>query len=188
MEKGNNINLINLDNFEWVTINKDNILNNLDEVLFKLFPKDENKKGYEYIYEKKEGYIIYNLIFLKSDSNEIRKNNNIILADKIDDFIKNNIEEFRNTNVNIFLKSPFFEKQIEEERLKELENEMDEYDEYDEYDDILETCNICNTKNGKHLYDKQTRSSDEGMTSFFICINNECPYYIENNIRYQFQK
>lgn len=185
MEKGYNLNQLNFDDFEWDTINKDNILNKIDEVLFKLFPNDENKKEYEYIYEKKEGYIIYNLVFLKSDSNEIRKNNNIILADKIDDFIKNNIDEFRNANINIFLKSPFFENQIEEERLKELENEMDEYN---EYEDSLEICNICDTKNVKHLGDKQIRSADEGMTSFFICINDKCPYYIENNIRYQFKK
>lgn len=176
---------LNFDDFKWDTINKNNILNKIEELLLKLFPEDVNKKEYEYIYEKKEGYIIYNLVFLKSDSNKIRKNNNIILADKIDDFIKNNISEFRNANINIFLKSPFFEKQIEEEKLKELEDEIDEYDDYEDSD---EKCNICDTKNVKHLGDKQIRSADEGMTSFFICINNECPYYIENNIRYQFKK
>jgi DNA-directed RNA polymerase subunit M/transcription elongation factor TFIIS len=179
------VNQINFDNFEWNTINKDNILNKLDEILFKLFPEEKKEEEYSFMYDKDEGYIIYNLVFLKFDSNENRKNNNIILANKIDNFIKNNIDEFKNTNTNIFLRSPFFENQIEEERLRELENEMDLYN---EYEDSLEICNICNTNNVKHLGDKQVRSSDEGMTSFFICINNNCPYYIENNRRYQFKK
>lgn len=185
MKKKDSLIKINFDNFEWITINKDNILNKIDDILFKLFPKEEKDDKNDFIYKTDKGYIIYNLLFLRLDSNNIRKNNNIILADKIDDFIKNNIDEFKNSNINIFLKSPFFEKQIEEEKLKELENEMDEYD---DYEDSLEICNICNTKNVKHLGDKQIRSADEGMTSFFICINNECPYYIENNIRYQFKK
>ena len=73
----------------------------------------------------------------------------------------------------------------QEERLKELEDEIDEYN---EYEDSLEICNICNTKNVKHLGDKQIRSADEGMTSFFICIYNNCPYYIKNERRYQFSK
>lgn len=185
MEKDINHNKINLDNFKWDNINKDNILNKIDDILNKIFPKDKKEEGYEYVYEKNEGYVIYNLIFLKYDSNDFRKNDNIILADKIDNFIKSNIDEFINTNIDIFLKSPFFEKQIEDEKLKELENEIDEYE---EYEDSLEICNICYTENVKHLGDKQIRSSDEGMTSFFICINNECPYYIENQKRYKFKK
>jgi DNA-directed RNA polymerase subunit M/transcription elongation factor TFIIS len=185
MKKENSLNQINFDDFDWIIINKNNILDKLDDILFKLFPKNENDEKYNFIYENKKGYIIYNLVFLRFDSNKNKKNNNIILANKINNFIKNNIDEFKNTNINIFLKSPFFEKQIEEEILKELENEMDEYD---GYEDGLESCNICNTKDVKHLRDKQIRSADEGMTSFYICINNDCPYYIENNIRYQFQK
>jgi DNA-directed RNA polymerase subunit M/transcription elongation factor TFIIS len=150
-------------------INNDNILNILDNKTF-------NK-----IYENDEEYIIYNIISLRDESNEFRKNGNIEYANKIDEFLKTNINEFKNINTNIFLRSPFFETQIE----KEMNNELNEFE---EYEDSVEICKKCNTKNTKYTGDKQTRSSDEGMTSFFVCINDNCPYYIEYNKRWIFWK
>lgn len=185
MKNEDNVKIINFDMFEWSVVNEYNILETLDNILNKLFPKEKNKKSYEYVYEEDKGYIVYNIVFLRYDSNESREKQNINLADKIDDFIKKNINEFKNINTNIFLKSPFFEKQMEKERLDELEDELDEYG---EFENCLEICNICDTNNVKHLGDKQIRSADEGMTSFFVCVNNACPYYIENNKRYQFKK
>lgn len=176
--------IINLDMFDWSIINEYNILETLDNILNKLFPKDKNIKSYQYIFEDDKGYIIYNLVFLRYESNESREKQNINLSDKIDDYIRRNINEFKNVNTNIFLKSPFFEEQIEKEKLDEL----DENDKYGKFEYSLETCYKCNIKNVKHLGDRQLRGSDEGMTSFFVCINDNCPYYIKNKRRNEFLK
>jgi DNA-directed RNA polymerase subunit M/transcription elongation factor TFIIS len=176
--------IIDFDVIDLNTINKNNILEKIDNIINEIFPSD-NENGTKYVYKNKKGYIIYNIVFLRYDSKENKKNGNIEFSNEIDNFIKNNIKEFIDLNINIFLKSPFFKLQIEKEELYEMGNEMDEYD---EYGNSLEVCKICNIENVKHLGDKQIRSSDEGMTSFFICINNNCPYYIENSRRYQFKK
>lgn len=133
-------------------INKENILNILD--------KEFN--NYEYIYDTDEDFIVSNLISLRYDS----KNEDTEMANKINNFLINNIDNFKKLDIEIIHKSPYFEEQIELERKKQEENELDEI-----VEEGLETCYKCKSKRIKVIY-KQVRSGDEGETGFFEC--SEC--------------
>lgn len=157
-------------------INKNNILDILNIEI----------SDYTFIYETDIDYIISNIIALRYEM----KNEDTEMANKIKSFLVNNIDEFKNLNVDIICESPYFEKEIEKRKQKE-ENDLIQYA------DAQEKCPKCNDDKVKHLGDKQLRGADEGMTSFFICINDNCPYYIENREnehkmenekRYQFRK
>jgi DNA-directed RNA polymerase subunit M/transcription elongation factor TFIIS len=131
--------------------------NNIFEIL------DNEMQKYEYIYKNDKDYIVYNLICLRYESKENREKLNLNLANKIDEFLKKNINEFKNININIFLKSPFFEEQIK--------NYNKENDEVEIIEEGVEICHECKSKRIIIRY-MQIRSGDEGETGFFEC--SEC--------------
>lgn len=160
-------------------INKNNILDILDYVIYKYI----NVENPKYIFRLHNGnnidYIVDNIISLKYESNN---QENIFFAEKINNFLINNIDNFKKLDEEIILESPYFENQIEERRQKENINELDNFP------DAQEICPKCGSDKIKHLGDKQIRSADEGMTSFFVCNNNNCSYYIKKEERYQFRR
>lgn len=132
--------------------------------------------------QSNEDFIVYNIISLRYES----KNKNTEMADNINKFLVENINEFKKLNLEIINCSPYFEEEI----YLDMKEKEEQKDDFNEYFDSLETCDICNNNNVKHLFDVQDRSSDEGMSGIFICINDNCPYYINNNKekRFQFRK
>jgi DNA-directed RNA polymerase subunit M/transcription elongation factor TFIIS len=133
-------------------INRENIFNILDEEF----------DNYEYIYETSEDFIVSNLISLRYDS----KNENPKMSKKIDNFLINNIDNFKKLDIEIIHKSPYFEKQIEDEKNLQEEEELEEI-----IEEGLETCYKCQSRRIRVIY-KQVRSGDEGETGFFEC--SEC--------------
>lgn len=133
-------------------INKENILNVLDKEF----------DNYEFTYETNEEFMVSNLISLRYDS----KNEGSEMSNKINNFLINNIDNFKKLDIEIIHKSPYFEEQIEDERKKQEENELDEV-----VEEGLETCYKCMSKRIRVIY-RQVRSGDEGETGFFEC--SEC--------------
>lgn len=133
-------------------INKDNIFDVLDKEF----------SNYIFTYDTDEEYIVSNIIALRYET----KNEKIEMVNKINNFLIENIDEFKNLNVDIICKSPYFEEQIEMERRKEEERKLEEI-----VEEGIETCYKCNSKRIRIMY-KQVRSADEGETGFFEC--SEC--------------
>lgn len=133
-------------------INKENILNILDEEF----------DNYDFKYETDEDFIVSNIISLRYDS----KNENMEMSKKINNFLINNIDNFKKLNIEIIHKSPYFEELIEDEKKLQEENELEEI-----VEEGLETCYKCKSKRIRVFY-KQVRSGDEGETGFFEC--SEC--------------
>lgn len=134
-------------------INENNILKVLDEGF----------NNYEFMYETNEDFIISNIIALRYDS----KNENREMSDKINDFLIDNVEEFKKLNIEIINRSPYFEEEIKSEKRKKEENNLKEI-----VDEGPEICHKCNSRRIRIMY-KQVRSSDEGETGFFECSNCE---------------
>jgi DNA-directed RNA polymerase subunit M/transcription elongation factor TFIIS len=133
-------------------INRENILNILDEEF----------DNYDFKYETDEDFIVSNIISLRYDS----KNENMEMSKKINNFLINNIDNFKKLNIEIIHKSPYFEELIEDEKKLQEENELEEI-----VEEGLETCYKCKSKRIRVFY-KQVRSGDEGETGFFEC--SEC--------------
>lgn len=133
-------------------INRENILNILDE--------EFDNCGFTY--KTDEDFIVSNIISLRYDS----KNEGSEMSNKINNFLINNIDNFKKLDIEIIHKSPYFEEQIEDERKKQEENELDEV-----VEEGLETCYKCMSKRIRVIY-RQVRSGDEGETGFFEC--SEC--------------
>lgn len=132
-------------------INRENIFNVLDEEF----------DNYDFTYETDEDFIVSNIISLRYDSkNEIPE-----MTKKINNFLIDNINNFKKLDIEIMHKSPYFEEQIEDEKKKQ-EEELEEI-----VEEGLETCYKCQSKRIKIFY-KQVRSGDEGETGFFEC--SEC--------------
>lgn len=133
-------------------INRENIFNVLDEEF----------DNYDFIYETDEDFIVSNIISLRYDSkNEVPE-----MANKINNFLIDNINNFKKLDIEIMHKSPYFEEQIEDEKKKQEEEELEEI-----VEEGLETCYKCQSKRIRIFY-KQVRSGDEGETGFFEC--SEC--------------
>lgn len=132
-------------------INRENIFNVLDEEF----------DNYDFTYETDEDFIVSNIISLRYDSkNEIPE-----MTKKINNFLIDNINNFKKLDIEIMHKSPYFEEQIEDEKKKQ-EEELEEI-----VEEGLETCYKCQSKRIRIFY-KQVRSGDEGETGFFEC--SEC--------------
>jgi DNA-directed RNA polymerase subunit M/transcription elongation factor TFIIS len=132
-------------------INIENIFNILDEEF----------DNYDFTYETDEDFIVSNIISLRYDS----KNENPKMSKKINNFLINNVDNFKKLDIEIIHKSPYFEKQIEDEK-KLQEEELEEI-----VEEGLETCYKCQSKRIRVIY-RQVRSGDEGETGFFEC--SEC--------------
>lgn len=133
-------------------INRENIFNVLDEEF----------DNYDFTYETDEDFIVSNIISLRYDSkNEVPE-----MANKINNFLIDNINNFKKLDIEIMHKSPYFEEQIEDEKKKQEEEELEEI-----VEEGLETCYKCQSKRIRIFY-KQVRSGDEGETGFFEC--SEC--------------
>lgn len=131
-------------------INRENIFNVLDEEF----------DNYDFTYETDEDFIVSNIISLRYDSkNEIPE-----MTKKINNFLIDNINNFKKLDIEIMHKSPYFEEQIEDE--KKRQEELEEI-----VEEGLETCYKCQSKRIRIFY-KQVRSGDEGETGFFEC--SEC--------------
>ena len=126
-------------------INKDNILYILDQELRRI----NNQK---FSYSTNEEYIISNIMSLRW---EAKLEKNIEMCNKINNFLINNVNDFKAINVDVICKSPYFEKQIEMEKINKEEEETDELV------DGIETCKKCKSKKIFVKY-VQTRSGDEG--------------------------
>lgn len=132
-------------------INRENIFNVLDEEF----------DNYDFTYETDEDFIVSNIISLRYDSkNEIPE-----MTKKINNFLIDNINNFKKLDIEIMHKSPYFEEQIEDEKKKQ-EEELEEI-----VEEGLETCYKCQSNRIRIFY-KQVRSGDEGETGFFEC--SEC--------------
>lgn len=131
--------------------NEKNILNVLDNEF----------RNYIFNYDTKISYIVSNMMALRYEA-KINEKKNKNISYKINNFLLKNLNEFRNLNENIILKSPYFEKQI----LKLKNNNIKEI-----IEEGVEICFKCKSKKIKIIY-KQVRSGDEGETGFFEC--TEC--------------
>lgn len=136
---------------------KDILLKINDENIFDVLDKEFS--NYTFTYDTDEEYIISNIIALRYET----KNEKIEMTNKINHFLIENINEFKNLNVDIICKSPYFEEQIEIEKKKQEDNELEEI-----VEEGIETCYKCNSKRIRIMY-KQVRGSDEGETGFFEC-------------------
>lgn len=75
--------------------------------------------------QSNEDFIVYNIISLRYES----KNKNTEMADNINKFLVENINEFKKLNLEIINCSPYFEEEIYL-NMKEKEEQKDDFNEY----------------------------------------------------------